>query len=118
MPTYTNKRMYLLVEVHELYSFEMLREAVHQIAVHCKKENLNKVLVDLTNMNGDFNILDRYKIGLEIANTWERGVQVAAVAKENQVNFLVENVAVNRGSTLSVFTKIDPALKWLQINQE
>lgn len=110
--------MYLLVEVHELCSFEMLRETVHQIAAHCKKENLNKVLVDLTNMDGDFNTLDRYKIGLEIAKTWGRGIQVATVAQENKINFLVEHVAVNRGATLSVFTKIDSALKWLQVNQE
>lgn len=118
MPTYINKGNYLLVEINEGYSFKMLKETVHQIIAHSKKENLGKVLVDLTNMDGEFKTIDRYEIGLEIAKVWGQGVQVATVARESQVNFLVENVAVNRGAKLRVFIKIEPALEWLSLEQE
>ena len=118
MITYTNQGNYLLIEVNEAYSFMLAKKLVHQIVAYGKKENLNKILLDLRNMDGDFKIMDRYEIGVEVAKVWGKDVQVASLAKESEINFLVENVAVNRGAKLRVFSILEPALEWLNVTDK
>jgi len=115
MPTYTNKENYLLVEVSGVYSLKFFIELIHEVTEHGKKENFNKMLVDIRNVDGNPSALDRYQIGLEISKRWGKNIQVASLAKESSINFLVENVAVNRGANFQVFTEVEPALEWLGV---
>jgi|SRR4026207_184307 hypothetical protein len=115
MPVYQNKGTYLFVEPSEPYSLHLILTMVQEIADHCQKEDLHKVLVDLTQMEGNPNILDRYTIGVEVARICGATIQGAAIAKQSITNYMVENVAVNRGAKLKVVSTFEEAMKWLEL---
>jgi hypothetical protein len=117
MFTCQNKGSHLFVEVSGLYSLELLMSTVHKVADHCREENLNKALIDLRNMQGDPSILDRYKVGIEIANVWGPRIKAAVIAKADVIDHMGENTAVNRGANLTVTSDEDQALKWLGIEK-
>ena len=102
MSTCQNKGDYLFVEVSEPYSLDLFMSTIRDVADHCRKDNLNKVLIDLRKMDGGLNILDRYRIGIEIAKAWGSKIKVAVITKPSIVNRMTENTAVNRGAKLMV----------------
>ena len=110
-----NKGDYLFIEVSEPYSLDVLISAIHEVAYHCRKENLNKVLIDLRKMEGNPNIFDRYRLGIEIARVWGAKIKVAVIAKPGAVNRMAENTAVNRGAKLLTTFDEETALNWLEI---
>lgn len=115
MPTYQNKGDYLLVEIREAYSLDLYRSVIHEVANRCTAEGLNKVLVDFSESDGNPSILDRYTLGSEIARAWKFKIQGAGVAREETINFMMENVAVNRGANVKAFKARKEALEWLGI---
>ena len=110
-----NKGEYLYAEISGVYSLEMFISAIHEVAEHCKSENLKKVLIDLRNVDGNPSILDRYLFGIEIANTWGPILKVAAVGNTEVINQMAENTAVNRGANLWATPDMELALTWLEI---
>jgi len=115
MPVYDSRGAYLFVEVAESYSLALLLTIIQEVADHCQKENLHKAIVDLTQMEGNPNILDRYTIGVEVARICGATIQCAAIAKQSVTNYMVENVAVNRGAKLKVVSTLEEAMKWLEL---
>lgn len=115
MPVYENRGSYLFVETSEPYSLDLLLSMVQDVADRCQRENLRKVIVDLTQMEGNPSILDRYTIGVEVARICGARIECVAIAKQNMINHMVENVAVNRGAKLKVVSTRDEAVKWLKL---
>ena len=115
MSTCQNKGDYLFVEVNEAYSLDILMSTIHDVAEHCRKENLNKVLIDLRKMEGSPNIFDRYRIGIEIARVWGAKIKVAVIARSGVINRMTENTAVNRGEKLIAVFDEETALTWLEL---
>lgn len=115
MPTYQNKGSYLFVEIGEAHSFEVFQELVHEVARRCEREKLNKVLIDATKVDLKVGILQRFQLGLEIAQAWDSKFAVACVARPEIVNRTAENTAVNRGARIRAFLTMDEAIKWLNI---
>ena len=113
MPVYQNKGTYLFVEASEPYALHTLLTMVQEIADRCQKENLHKAIVDLTRMDGNPSILDRYTIGVEVARVCGATIQCAAIAQPSVTNYVVENVAVNRGAKLKVVSTMEEAMEWL-----
>lgn len=113
-----NKGEYLYAEISGVYSLEMFISAIHEVAEHCKNENLKKVLIDLRNVDGNPSILDRYHFGVEIAKTWGPIIKVAAVGKTEVINQMAENTALNRGANLWATPDIELALQWLGIEHK
>ena len=100
MPVYENRGSYLFVEISDPYSLVLLLSMVQDIAHRCQKENLRKVIVDLTQMEGNPGILDRYTIGVEVAKICGARIECAAIGKQNMINHMMENVA-GRGSEMA-----------------
>jgi hypothetical protein len=115
IPAYVNKGEYLLVEVRGLYRFEDFRSMIHEVAKFCSENDLHKVVVDLREAEGDPSTIDRYLLGNEIAAVWQYRIRGAGVAGKQSINFLMENVAVNRGANVKAFSDVQAALKWLGI---
>ena len=115
MSTCQNKGDYLCVDVSEPYSLDLLMSTIHEVADHCRKENLRKVLVDLRKMEGNPNIFDRYRIGIEITRVWGAKLKVAVIARPGTINRMAENTAVNRGAKLIATFDEESALTWLEI---
>ena len=115
MSTCQNKGDYLFIEVSEPCSLDLLISTIHDVSAHCRKENLNKVLVDLRKMEGNPNIFDRYRLGIEIARVWGAKIKVAIIARPGMINRMTENTAVNRGAKLMAAFDEEAALTWLEI---
>jgi len=115
MPVHENKGAYLFVEAAEPYLLALLLTIVQEVAEQCQKEGLYKVIVDLTQMEGNPSILDRYTIGAEVARIFGAKIQCAAIAKQSMINYMVENVAVNRGAKLKVVSTLNEAMEWLKL---
>jgi anti-anti-sigma regulatory factor len=79
----------------------------------CKKENVNKVIIDALNLIGtDITTMDRFDVGESIANHL-RGVKLAVVWPKEHINKFTETVAINRVSLINIVDTIDAAQKWL-----
>jgi hypothetical protein len=115
IPAYVNKGEYLLAEARESYSFEHFRSMIHEVAKFCSEDGLHKVVVDLRDSEGDPSTIDRYLLGNEIAAVWQYRVRGAGVAGKQSINFLMENVAVNRGANVKAFSDMQAALAWLGV---
>jgi hypothetical protein len=116
MPTYLNRDGYLLVEVSEPYTMDLFLSVIHEVANRCNQDGLRKVLLDFSQMNGDPSIMDRYSLGIEIAQLWKHTIQGAGVARRESINLVMENVAVNRGANVKAFSQRKDALQWLGID--
>jgi len=115
MPICQNMGEYLLIEVNELRSLDLFLSSIYEVADQCRKENLNKVLIDIRKMEGNPNIFDRYRVGIEIAKAWGAKIKVAVIARPGMVNRMAENTAVNRGAKLMATFDVETALNWLEI---
>ena len=83
---------------------------------HTSIDALQKAFLDCRNMTGEIKIFESFNVA-------EYGVKMigiisktALVGREDQMlpdNF-VENVAVNRGVNLKIFTEIEKAIDWLK----
>jgi len=117
MTTYQNKGDYLLVEFAEPYSLNAILAIVQDIADRCQKENLHKVLIDFTKMESNPGILDRYKLGVEIARVWGYRIRSAIVGKPTIINYMMETVAFNRGAKVKLFSELNIAMEWLGVTE-
>ena len=116
--TCVNQGNYLLIEIGGTYSLKFLLSAIHEVAEHCRRENLNKALIDLRGMSGNPNIFDRYRLGLEIVRVWGPELRVAILGRAEMTNRVTENTAVNRGAKIRIKTSLAEALQWLDLEQE
>lgn len=92
---------------------EQMSSTIREIAEICKRDNLDKVLVDLRKVNTSISIMDRYDIGVEVRHVIRPDIREAVAAKCNLITYMAETVAINRGARLKVFSKVEHALEWL-----
>lgn len=118
MSTCRNMGDHLWVEASGTYSLKYMLATIQEVAEHCRKEKLNKVLIDLSNMEGNPNIFERYLLGIEIVRAWGQEIRAAIIVRKEATNRMTENTAVNRGARIRVKTSLDEALQWLEIEQE
>ena len=86
------------------------------IAETCKKEKLNKVLVNALEVKGtDLSVLERYFIGEKMAELLP-AIKVAVVWPEKHITKFGETVARNRGAFVNVVGDVETAQKWLMAN--
>ena len=116
MATYHNRVEYLLVEINESYSLDRYLSIIREIANICNSAGLKKVLIDFSQVDANPSIMDRYTLGSEIARVWKFKIQGAGIGRRETINFMIENVAVNRGANVKGFTAKADALKWLGIS--
>ena len=111
----SDKGSYLLVEFFGEFSVEAGKQCVDRMVEACKEHSKSKVLLDCRKMTGAMPILDRYLVADYGASKGRLLMQLALLNREGVPlpdNF-VENVAVNRGMNMKVFTDHDEALYWL-----
>lgn len=88
-------------------------DAINVIAEHCKAARRWRVLIDLTPMQGAVSNFDRFMLGQHAAKSWGRRIKVAVITNAETVNRFFENVAVNNGANVRMFTDRKEALDWL-----
>ena len=107
---------YLLFDFTGEFSQEAGKQCIDAMVEVCTQAQISRALLDCRNMTGEIQILESFMVA-------EYGVKMigsiskfALVGREDQMfpdNF-VENVAVNRGINLKLFTDIEKAVNWLK----
>jgi hypothetical protein len=111
----SDKGSYLLVEFFGRFSVEAGKQCVDEMVEASQKNDRSKVLLDCRRMTGSMPVIDRFEVAEYGAIKGRVLMQLALLNREDVVlpdNF-VENVAVNRGMRMKVFTDFDEAVLWL-----
>jgi len=98
------------------FSQETGKQCIDAMVEVCGQSQISKALLDCRNMTGEIQIFESFmvvKYGMKMIGFISK---IALVVREDQMfsdNF-VENVAVNRGVNLKLFTDLDKAIDWLK----
>jgi hypothetical protein len=104
------------VVVTGVFSLDLARAVVGSAIRACEEHRLVRALADIRSMQGDMATLDRYEAGTYGAKMIPRTIAVAMLARPDQISpdSFFENVLVNRGVNLRVFSDQEEALEWLK----
>ena len=104
------------VVVTGVFSLGLAKQVVDAAIRVCEESHLVRALVDIRPMQGDLATLDRYEAGTYGAKVIPRAVAVAMLARQDQISpdSFFENVLVNRGVNLRVFSDPEEAIEWLR----
>lgn len=83
----------------------------------CRREHLNKILIDMRAVRGKLSTFERYKAGLYVATLIGPKIRVAAVAQTELITYVAETVALNRYGKLKVGSDMEEALAWLGVEK-
>ena len=110
------RKDYIVFDFTGEFSQEAGKQCIDEMVEACSQSKISRALLDCRNMGGEIQILDSFmvaKYGVKMIGSISK---FALVGREDQMfpdNF-VENVAVNRGVNLKIFTDIEKAIKWLK----
>jgi len=110
-----DKGTYLLVEFFGEFGVEAGKRCVDRMVEACVTHKRSKVLLDCRRMTGNMPVLDRFQVAEYGATRGRQFMRLALLNRENVLlpdNF-VENVAVNRGMDMKIFTDYNEAERWL-----
>ena len=111
------KPNYLFVKVKGKRSVDSIKEATTQIVEKCNKHKCTKVLVDVRDFTERIyfsEIFDLVSKSLpEIINHKINKVAIVDIDGHDFNKQFFENVAINRGHNVKIFTDMNSALQWL-----
>jgi len=106
---------YLHITFSGPFSLDAARRAVDTMVAACAREQCTKVLFDCRSMTGNLTVINRFNVAEYGGMTIPSSVKIAMLGRVDQIlpdNFF-ENVARNRGVSVTVFHEIDKAIEWL-----
>ena len=111
-----NRRVYLSCEFSGEFTVSAGKECVDEVIATCAETHCSRALLDCRQMTGEMSVMDRFDVVTYAQKT--RGItnRIAILAREDQTlpDKFAENVGVNRGIGLQVFTDVDQATSWLE----
>jgi hypothetical protein len=108
---------YLLAEFSGEFSIEAAKHCIDSMKNASIEKHQSKVLLDCRKMSGPMPITDRFVVAAYAATTRTAIAKLAMLNRPDVIlpdNF-VENVAVNRGANVKVFTDFEKAVRWLLV---
>jgi hypothetical protein len=90
-----------------------LLRAVTAIISETKSREIWHVLCDATAMRSPTGAFEKFEAGVELARGADRRMKMAVVARVEEIDYIFENVARNRGVSVAVFRSEGAALQWL-----
>jgi len=109
------KKDYLFVRFAEPYQFERAIAFMKEVGEVCRQEKFSKVLVDL-NGGAEISLMEGFRLGSTGAETFRSLAKVAVVSQSVLIQF-VETVGINRGGNVRMFTELEKARKWLDVEE-
>jgi len=108
---------YIYVEYDEQYSMEVFVATSKQVFDLCQTENYRKVLLNITNMPGKVRTLQRFEIGVQGSLLFHNLIKVAVLYRAEEIDWFAETVSMNRGLNAKIFSDLDKAMKWLEVEK-
>ena len=101
----------LRVEASGAYEAFKAREFFEQILEEARAKHLDKVLIDARSFPGELSVIERYDIGMLLAELSTTGIRLAFVVRPSLVwpDRFGENVAANRSVCIRVTTDLPQA---------
>jgi len=106
---------YLYVEFTEEYKLEKFISISREALTICKQKNHNKILVNILNMPGTLSPMQRFEAGVRGAQMFHSQFKIAVVFRKEEITRFAENVGINRGLNGRIFSDLDRALEWLEV---
>ena len=111
------KKGYILFGFSGEFSQEAGKQVIDAMVEACTQAQISRALLDCRNMTGEIQILESFmvaKYGIKMIGSISK---FALVGRQDQMfpDDFVENVAVNRGINLKLFTDAEEAVNWLKI---
>ena len=110
------KDVYVRFEYTGEFSQAAGKQCIDAMVEACRRLQIPKALLDCRKMTGKIQILEGFMVAHYGGKMRGFLTKTALVGREDQMfpdNF-VENVAVNRGVNLKIFTDIEEAIAWLK----
>ena len=113
--TISDQGGFLLTEFIGEFSVEAGKKCIDAMARASLESHRPKVLLDCRKMTGNMPIMARFHVAVYAATTREVISKIALVNRQDVIlpDGFVENVAVNRGVNVKIFTDFDQAQHWL-----
>lgn len=108
---------YLRVIVRGEYPSKKRHEVLSTIHAKMTELSYNRVFADCRGLDAPKTEMDRFNLGVAIAEMVANRYRIAVVSKPEQINRFMENAAVNRGARLVVMSDENDAIAWL-VEQE
>lgn len=115
MPNFENRNQYLFVSPSEPYSLKGYKQAMSEAAAICQQHGLTRVLADIRCIEKCISIVDKYELGVHIAQTLGSAIRLAILAPLPMIDKVGENAAVNRGGRVLVTDNEGHAMEWLGV---
>lgn len=90
-----------------------LSNLIDEVYKECQKNNLKRILIDLSGAKGELKGFGRFEVGKKVSQVFNYLYKIVAIEKEERINKLAENTAVNRGANLLVTSDREKGLDWL-----
>jgi hypothetical protein len=110
---YLNHPEYLEVIFTGQRSSAALSNLIDEVYKECQKNDLKRILIDLSGAKGELRGFGRFEIGKKVSRVFNIQYKILAIEKEERINKLAENTAVNRGANLLVTSDRKKGLDWL-----
>jgi len=104
---------YLVIGVEGRFEIGDMKKMIQALMVESTKRGYDRVLVDISKIEGPIKQFDRFLIGQHAAELWRPGLRVAVVYRAEEINRFAEGVATSRGADLRVVPDVESALHWL-----
>jgi hypothetical protein len=104
----------LFCEVSGPYSLAAFLRLADQVRAERQARGAERVLVDIRGVAGEIPHLDRYRLGIYVAERPRHAERLAVVARREVINWMFENVATNRGLPTCVTADPRYAENWLR----
>jgi len=105
---------YIFSEIREDINSNNYERIFQKIIEEGKRNSQNKILIDVSKVKLNINILSRFEVGQLMAERARLVFKIAAIiSKEEMKEKFAETVARNRGLNFYVFDNEEKAIKWL-----
>lgn len=104
---------YVLMIPEGPYDLKKYQDAIREAENFCRQNGLKKIVADITKNEGNIPVVDRFQLGIEMANILGSKIRMAILAPSGIIDKLGENTAVNRGGRVFVTSSKEEALAWL-----
>jgi hypothetical protein len=98
-------------------SWRSMVSLMAQAMAECQAAQVTKLLVDISETSQvPLTAADRFELSTALAETWDRSIRIAVVARPDQMDKdrFGELVARNRGLVVKGWTSEEEALAWLR----
>lgn len=116
---FEREEKHLCIKVSGEYDFDDFITYLKIIYAKCENERIFNMLLNILEVEGiDVPILERYFLGVEVADQLSSKIKLAVVWHKEYTNYLAQSVALNEGGNIAVFGTVEPALNWLLNNPD